>query len=630
LRRRAFALLWGEDPTLTALFERLSDAVELLGFSGEAFTGQDALTGRDAVTGWIIRHEDSLVSARTLFSCYDRPDRTIRVSSRHGRAADVERFVIAAIADEVRLPVDAASLPLLETADVLMLPAPRPVMLWPPLVVDAAASQVPNRQADAALSLTDALEIFAAGKATYLVDRAVRRHTLTSLVVATDLLESGRGRELDAASAEQVANWVELTQGETAHVRERRRTGLSILVSDTHRSSSEKTSPRNETTPQYLETIESVLDGTQDWAQEWTPNRPFRNVFAWRPSPATSAAEGDVVSGAPGSADILRFNRPRTTDVQGAASAATLSDPNDGADLANLVHAMTQATTSIVHLQQLSARLTDLRRALSARFLRLHISNDPLGIVEWRRQICHVARNRLDRSAQSGGFGRLQRVLMFREAEAHAVISRLKVEDPRFSATRVPDLRTLEPGKIVEHCLEAWIAAMRQTTRAPVLMRQVQVSGPIVAHMVDELALGAMRIGLQEKLTEAVRRIQLSAQRAIDCENSVAALMERGINAFVETLDPGSHGMGRGDPRDLRYGGGQARAPTGARRAGARPAASSLAGVSPLAGVWAETFSDLVEANILGASLLGGAGHLNRELGEVLSNMSGQSFEGQS
>ena len=47
-----------------------------------------------------------------------------------------------------------------------------------------------------------------------------------------------------------------------------------------------------------------------------------------------------------------------------------------------------------------------------------------------------------------------------------------------------------------------------------------------------------------------------------------------------------------------------------------------------LADDWAETFAEMIEANILGASLLGGAGHLNRELGEVLSSMSMTTFEG--
>jgi hypothetical protein len=42
---------------------------------------------------------------------------------------------------------------------------------------------------------------------------------------------------------------------------------------------------------------------------------------------------------------------------------------------------------------------------------------------------------------------------------------------------------------------------------------------------------------------------------------------------------------------------------------------------------WADAFVDLVEANILGAGLLGGAGHLNRQLGEVLNSLSLQTFE---
>jgi hypothetical protein len=261
----------------------------------------------------------------------------------------------------------------------------------------------------------------------------------------------------------------------------------------------------------------------------------------------------------------------------------------------------------------------ELRRALTARFLRLHISNDPIGIVEWRRQICHVARNRLDRAAGLGGFGHLQQALMFSEREALAVLARLKMEDPRASASRIFDLRTLEPQRIVEQCLEAWIVAMRQMARCQSLARAVRVPGVIIAHLIDELTLGAVRIGLQEKLTEAVRRIQQSAARAIDCEHAVAALVARGVNAYVETLDPGMR-VARGETsRDMRFG--MSAGTTAQPRPG--PPASER-----IAGRWAETFGDLVEANILGASLLSSAGHLNRELGEVLGAMSAQSYEG--
>ncbi len=641
LRRRAFALLWGEDPALTELFEKLSDAVELLGFSGEAFMGIDALMGRDPSTGWLVRHSDSLIGTSTILSCHDQPERTIRVSSRHGRPADVQRFVLAALVDECCLPVSPALLPLLETADLLALPAPRPVMLWPSTRGGNAGEPAAQR-----LSTVEALEIFAAQKASYLVDRAVRRLTLTSLVVAADMIDRSTAGELDAGSTTQIANWVEGTQGETPHARERRRTGLSILAAEVAGSGTTVEpvlTSADGTDPRLAATIEAVLDGNTSWAQEWTPNRPFRNVFTWRPP--RSALPPSSIVGQPGSAEILRFERLKGADA--APFVAPVVELTASHDLANLQHAMTQATSSTVHLQQLSARLAELRRSLSARFLRLHISNDPSSVVEWRRQICHVARNRLQRAAQTGNFGRLQQALMFSESEALSVLARLRVEDPRYTGVVVPDLRTIEPGRIVEACLEAWVSGMRQITRAPALMRAVQVPGPIVAHMVDELALGALRIGLQEKLSEAVRRIQLSAVRALDFELSVAALMERGINAYVEALDPGARTLRSSVHRDTRFGmsataatagmssgsgapGGAGSSVNRSRAEPGRGGARRAVAVAPsaIADDWAETFADLIEANILGAGLLGGAGHLNRELGEVLSAINASPFEG--
>jgi hypothetical protein len=619
-RRRAFAMLWGADPALTELFDRLSDAIELLGFSGEAFAGLDALTGRDAVTGWMTRHEDSVIATSTLFKCCRAPERTVRISSRHGRATDIERFIVTALAREVRLPVDAAALPLTETADLLVLPAPAPVMIWPP--VDRFSRLVPPSGTQD-LKAQEALEIFAAAKAVYLADQAVRRHTLTSLLVVAESADNPSRPEIDASVSCLVANWVELNQGETAHARERRRTGLNILVAevDRHALPTESVFGTPEIAQPLRATIEAVFDGNGEWATEWTPNRPFRGVFTWQPPRGPNRSTREAVDAAAAeSADILRFDRHRPGEASAGKSAvgksAELSAPSD---LTALLEAVTQATTAAIHAQHLSARLVDLRRNLSARFLRLHISNDPTGIVEWRRQVCHVARNRLDRASSFGAFGRLQRALMFSEVEALAVIARLKVEDPRTSSAGVVDLRTVEPQRIVEACLETWIVAMRQITRAAPLMRALRVPGTVVAHVIDELVLGAVRIGLQQKLTEAVRRIQLSAARSIDCEQAVAALIARGVNAYVETLDPGARGSRPVSVRDTRFG----MSPAG----GAALAAPSRA-ASTVAAIWAETFSDLVEANILGASLLGGAGHLNRELGEVLNAMSAQSYEG--
>lgn len=614
-RRRAFAMLWGADPALTELFDRLSDAIELLGFTGEAFAGVDALTGRDAVSGWITRHEDSVIATSTLFTCFQAPERTARISSRHGRATDVERFIIAALARDVRLPVDAAALPLIETADLLVLPAPAPVMLWPPVERLSRLVAPPGTQN---LTALEALEIFAAAKAVYLADQAVRRHTLTSLLVVAANAESASRPEIDASVSSLVANWVELNQGETAHVRERRRTGLSILVAeaDRHALPSESVFGTHDSAQHLTSTIEAVFDGNAEWAAEWTPNRAFRNVFTWQPPQGPKPSTRDAgIGDPPGTADILRFDRHRSGDAY-AVKSAELSAPSD---LTGLVQAVTQATTAAIHAQHLSARLVDLRRNLSARFLRLHISNDPTSIVEWRRQVCHVARNRLDRASSFGTFGRLQRALMFSEAEALAVIARLKTEDPRASAARGVDLRTIEPLRVVEACLETWIVAMRQITRAAPLMRTLRVPGTVVAHVIDELVLGAVRIGLQQKLTEAVRRIQLSAARALDCELAVAALIARGVNAYVETLDPGARGARPSGTRDTRF---------GMSTASGAALATPIRSAGTVAAVWAEKFSDLVEANILGASLLGGAGHLNRELGEVLNAMSAQSYEG--
>ncbi len=625
VRRQVLALLWAEDPALTALFNRLSDAIELLGFSGEAFTGIEALLSRDPETGQMVRHPTSVAAASTLLGSETRTDQTVRISSRNGRATDVERSTLAALADEIWLPVAPETLSLLETADLLVLPAPAPVMLWPP----PHGRDVPldARAVGAHLSASEAEEVFAARKASYLAERTVQLHGLTSLTVAVNRQLSPEACTIDAETSILVSTWVERTQGATAQQRELRRTGLSILVApgDTPRGRRPQGGrPTDQTTPSIdADIVSEVLAGNVEWVSDWTPHRPFRNVFTWNP-PASSQLETPVhrfethpptdlraVETMGEAAEILALGRAQSADH---ARSPTAAESGSTADIALLLQWITQATTTTLHHQQLSAQLTELRRALSARFLRLHISNDPLSVVEWRRQIANVTRNRLDHALQKGGFARLLGAMTFTERDALAVIARIKIEDPRATATRIPDLRSIEPQRIVEVGLETWIEAMRQVAREPSLMRAVHIPGALVAHMVDELVLGALRIGLQERLTEAVRHIQRNAARALDCETGVAALLERGVNTYLETLDRHGGTDDRPSSHDQRF---------GMSALGSRPQAAA----HTVAVAWPDDFASLVEANILGAGLLGGAGHLNRQLGEILAAMSHQSFE---
>jgi hypothetical protein len=683
-RRRLLALLWNEEPGLSRLFGRLCDGLERLGHAHDVFAPIEALAIRERGTGWVVPHPRTIVAAETLQTLGQGIDEKLRVAGRYGQIVEVERSVLAGLAAELPMRLAAPQLTALKPAQILEFPSP------PPLV-DFDASELGQQK------LSKIAALFAHIKAIYLLERACQRHDITSLVVCVNPLAADAD---DIAPA--IAEWIETTQGSEPHLRERLHTGLFVVgtkldqlgmgVGQQHSGlQATNDGALREAAQQWGDRLgvklATDLGADQEWPLEWTPGRAFHNVYLFqRPAEGggmttdKTAAAGDVGGAVTPSRQIISSVR---LDAE-----AVLKSPQLARHIENPVAVWSAATVApdggIGHLlaglmptaqpaskhRQLNSQLVDLRRRLRSRLLRLHLSNDASQIGEWRRQLAIVAQGRLQRVAQSDRMHLLRQGLGTSEAElAVLYFGALPAAGDRAAsgeslgdqgvagpnaARRPLRLDSAQCERLAVVTVEYWLQSVRQVARSTRFCRSVGLTQPILQHIVDEISLGALRLGVAAHLTETFHRAaHAPTERALG-EPYFAAVAARVIGRYIERLTlRGEDGRREGaginrswqglEPASGRaaeavqnrdresltpVGGGAARASS----ADARPAASNAADLVntmslPVANTvvrdqtlaWAQAYSMLVEANIAAAAHMTGGADRDRELGELLA-----------
>ncbi len=408
-RTRLVALLWNEEPVLTAIYSVLNSAIDKLGHATEVFCELGAIVTREPATGWMVPHRASIVAADTLAGLAHAlgavPASTVQVSGRFGGSIALDRAVMATLAAELPLTLQSAPIAGLAETDVVTFPGAPPVVEL--VRSDPAAALAAGGEVRGGLGVEAAVSILAQAKSVFLLERAARRHQLASLVVCLDPAEPP-----DDVLASAIGDWIATEQGVEPHHRERVRTGLFVVVTRPlgGGDSVSRVEPWRAAAADDA-VVRSVSEGIgvdQDWPGEWTPNHHFDNYFAFH-----RAVRG---SGARTGETQLRL-------VNG--SAANTAPASSGAD--SLVRALAVVAVRVKRQRLLGLHLGGLRRRLRSRVLRHHLSNDPMEIAEWRRQVANVAVNRLRRpmpGARSGSVsaGTLVAALSVSDAELAAAI----------------------------------------------------------------------------------------------------------------------------------------------------------------------------------------------------------------
>lgn len=638
-RARLLALVWNEQPALSAIYAALSGALETLGHAADVYCELEAIVAREPGTGWMVPHRASIAAAATQDSLAHAlgpvPVSTVQVSGRFGGSMAIERAVIATLAAEIPLKLKQSPIPGLDDTDLLTFPTAAPIVDFarprPAAATDGPASASAAAPAGGGLGLEAAMALIGHAKAVYLVERSTRRHELVSIMACLD-----PDQPPDDSLAAALGDWIEVAQGAEPHQRERFGTAFFLVVSRTPPAGGIATGarivpwPDGARDPRVRRGLAEGLGVGHDWPLEWTPNRAFEAIFAH----VRSVKPG--VSGRSGEPSLRLV--PTGPDAGGGA------EPNTDA----LVRALVPVSGRATRDRQLVLHLGELRRRLRARVLRHHLSNDPLEIAEWRRQVTNVTVSRLLRPQSSGRdrgvrAGTLITALQPTPRELAAALDAGRDggagHQASAAATTAPrGISTLSRHDPAAAVVIYWLRSMRQAGRSARFCRHLGVPQAVLQHMTDEIAIGAVRTGLIVELAGAMERARSGGRDGPADTTELAMRAQRLIGSYLARM-PAAPAAWTSEPQarpargatgmiSAGYAGGAGG--SGATRLDGRSAAGAEgAPRQPAFGseIWTGAYAGLVEANIAAVSGLVGAPERDRELGELLMGFASSPFE---
>lgn len=643
-RRRMLALLWHNEPQLTGLFNRLCDGVNALGNSYRIFCPHEAVISSDPSTGWVARHRSSIASAATLRELAIEPSAAsrIRVSAGGSSVIEIERAMLSAIATELTIGVDETRLSRLAPAEIVAFPGVGQLNDTTARLLMLAGKDKPGE-----VPLDVAVDLFARTKSTFLFERACSRHEITALVVRVD--PKSHDDDIHAAT---IADWVDVAQGDGPNTRERMETGLSVIASPL--VSATKPSPLDSGSSGTVagDSVPGMgqldaISADSDWHKEWTPGRRFErtHLIDGSGSDHTDAATPTVLmlSGS-------RLGEPHRSAVADRVAPGGAGVLEAVAD--QVFEEISAACTPTVKARQIRQQLDATQKAIRARLVRYHQSNDPARFMDWRKQIANVASTRLEACRSAGRIGKLLEVLSPAESQLILVVSNLTQDlawqgtpqssQPSRSGGRQRfDYARPTPDQSARAIIGYWLNTMFEAARCRRTCRKVGIAQPVLQHIVDELAFGAVRLDLSGELTHLLAAIDVHGQHSGDASLRYAAVAKRLIGTYLERPAPfnwngiGEHAAPTG--ADAMTSRGRANTDYSAvSAADTRP--STFSNIVPSFGKdlsvtfspaqkWPGAFLALVERNISAAGAVAARSEIDRELGEQLSAFTLSPFE---
>lgn len=603
-RIRALSLLWNDQPDLTKLFADMVAALSQLGFTAEAFATREALLERDPSSGWFVVHPDSIISAVTLQQLIRRNDKPVRIVGRYGHPTTVSRSMVAALAAEVSLHAPAGAMASLSSADVIDFPA---------VDLPADLDIVPSRRLRrmhaiaAAPDLQQIIRVFAHVKSRYLLDRSSRRHEVTCMVACVE-----SGSRANGLLPGVVNDWVELAHGAEPHQRERVPTRLFVVAEAIERSALAQAAVQGDPVPArdvLTYHIHHAIAAGLPWLAEWTPGEPFANTFTVR---LDRTGRKDIPA-APRNVTMVPANGAALGAARSnMAVALPLTPIGSRSDAQRLLDALASVSHRSSKERELRRQLAELHALVRSRLLRYRADSGSTDLDDWRRRVGAVLDHRLRSLSRQKHLGTLlsalrieepQLVAIYRRSEFASLDERTKGVARPLAALEVEPNDTAQPQPalvprgmsmaLAQAAVGHWFESMRRLVRAERFCRHIGMPAWVAEHIVDELATGAVRLGLVRRVAEVIE--------------SFVARTHAGERAFASTVAAALHGfLERLNVDDRRA----HRAATPHSEAGvvlehADPdeagGVATAAELRPFAELWCEAFSRLVEANISNA-----------------------------
>ena len=272
-RAGLFSILWGRHEPLTALFLKLCQALESLGFAENVYCPLSALT--PAVSG--------ILNVETLQGLDGSIDETVDVAADGGRSAVLPRPIVTALAAELRIAMKDQPWPLFDHTDLLDFPGYRGRALH-------NIGKYLRESGGNALK-----ELFLRGKVDYLFQRYCAEQELTSMLLCIP------PSNLDVTSLPAVVeDWIGLTHGRSPADRRGRAITLFFLLTKFDQHLADKIvdeAPGSDDGLRFKSRLEASLvkpfgRSPNSWPLNWADGQPFRNCF-WIRNP-NYKAEGVI------------------------------------------------------------------------------------------------------------------------------------------------------------------------------------------------------------------------------------------------------------------------------------------------------------------------------------------------
>ncbi len=603
-RVRALSLLWNDQPDVTKLFAELVSTLAQLGYTTEAFITRDALLERDPASGWFVVHPDSIISVATLLQLTRGNDKSVRVVGRYGHPTTMPRSIIAALTAEVCLPAPAGAMASLASADVIDFPAvdlPKDLDITPQRLVRRmqAVAEAPDPQ--------QLNRVFAHAKARYLLDRASQRHELTCMVACVE-----GGTRANGLLPGVVSDWIETTHGAEPYQRERVPTRLFVVAEAIETKPLAQAAGQGEPTPardMLTYHVQHTIAAGLPWLAEWTPGEPFANTFTVR---LDRTVRKDMPS-ASRNAAIVPATAPLTGRGRSSVPLALPLTPiGTRTDAQRLLDTVASVSNRSSKERELRRQLAELHLRVRSRLLRYRAESDPIDLDDWRRRVAAVLAYRLQRLAREKQLGMLlsalridepQLIAIYRRSNFASLDERTKAVARPLTANEAETLNAAQPQPalvpramsmaLAQTAVGHWLQSMRQLARSRQFCRQVGIPVWVAEHFVDEICIGAVRLGLVRNVAEVIEAFVAKTHAG---ERAFASTVAAAMHGFLERLDV--------DDRPAnRFGATYAEAETVLEHAETETVDEAAAATEwrPFAELWCEAFARMVDANIANA-----------------------------
>ncbi|MDO9500962.1 virulence factor SrfC family protein [Falsiroseomonas sp.] len=263
-RARLFSVLWGGIEEFTALFVRLVQALEAIGYPAEANAAIEALTPR----------ERSIIDVdRIKLELGTEADEADCVPVKGAKTAELPRAVLCALVAELRIAMRNETWPLFDQVDLLDFPGARSREKY---------RSIAERAEDDDDLARRPRELFIRGKVAVLFQRYSEEREITAML----LCMAGSNAEVKDLGP-LVRDWIWSTHGETPAERQRQRNALFFVLtkSDADFVTKEGEDEDSRRGKWYRRVYASMIELYQrdGWLDDWD-GKPFRNTL-WLRNP---------------------------------------------------------------------------------------------------------------------------------------------------------------------------------------------------------------------------------------------------------------------------------------------------------------------------------------------------------